>query len=174
MQENNIKQLFTRITTFIFDVDGVLTDGSITLMPGGEMVRTMNIKDAYALQKAVKEGYRVAVITGGNSQVVKEKLEVLGIRDVFLRSHNKAEVLENYMLEHELRNEEIAFMGDDLPDYEVLQKVGLPCCPADAAHEIKNICAYISIYKGGKGCARDLVEQVMRVHDKWMTEDITW
>lgn len=174
MQENNIKQLFTRITTFIFDVDGVLTDGSITLMPDGEMVRTMNIKDAYALQRAVKEGYRVAIITGGNSQVVKEKLEILGIKDVFLRSHNKSEVLENYMLEHELRKEEIAFMGDDLPDYEVLQQVGLPCCPADAAHEIKNICTYISIYKGGKGCARDLIEQVMRVHDKWVTDDITW
>jgi len=163
----NFKQKLTRIKTLLFDVDGVLTNGQVFLMENGEFVRNMNSKDGYALQLAVKKGYRVAIITGGNSQVVKKALHALGIADVFLSQHDKLQCYQDYINEHSLNEEEILYMGDDLPDYEVMQRVGIASCPNNSAHEIKEISIYISNRNGGEGCARDIIEQVMRSQGNW-------
>ncbi len=163
----NFKQKLTRIKTLLFDVDGVLTNGQVFLMENGEFVRNMNSKDGYALQLAVKKGYRVAIITGGNSQVLKKALHALGIADVFLSQHDKLQCYKDYINEHSLNEEEILYMGDDLPDYEVMQRVGIASCPNNSAHEIKEISIYISNRNGGDGCARDIIEQVMRSQGKW-------
>ena len=163
----NFKQKLTRIKTLLFDVDGVLTNGQVFLMENGEFVRNMNSKDGYALQLAVKKGYRVAIITGGNSQVVKKALHALGIADVFLSQQDKLQCYKDYINEHSLNEEEILYMGDDLPDYEVMQRVGIASCPNNSAHEIKEISIYISNRNGGEGCARDIIEQVMRSQGKW-------
>jgi 3-deoxy-D-manno-octulosonate 8-phosphate phosphatase (KDO 8-P phosphatase) len=163
----NFKRKLTRIKTLLFDVDGVLTNGQVFLMENGEFVRNMNSKDGYALQLAVKKGYRVAIITGGNSQVVKKALHALGIADVFLSQHDKMQCYKDYINEHNLNEEEILYMGDDLPDYEVMHRVGIASCPNNSAHEIKEISIYISNRNGGEGCARDIIEQVMRSQGKW-------
>ena len=163
----NFKQKLTRIKTLLFDVDGVLTNGQVLLMENGEFVRNMNSKDGFALQLAVKKGYRVAIITGGNSQVVKKALHALGIADVFLSQHDKLQCYKDYINEHSLNEEEILYMGDDLPDYEVMQRVGIASCPNNSAHEIKEISIYISNRNGGDGCVRDIIEQVMRSQGNW-------
>ena len=159
--------LFKAITTFVFDVDGVLTDGTLFLFPGGEMVRRMNIKDGYALQLAVKKGYHVVIISGGYSQLVKERLEKLGITEIFMNVHDKKAVLQEYMGKHGTKKEQVLFMGDDIPDLEVMEAVGLPCCPKDACAEIKDISKYISPFEGGMGCGRDVIEKVMKLQDTW-------
>jgi 3-deoxy-D-manno-octulosonate 8-phosphate phosphatase (KDO 8-P phosphatase) len=159
--------LFKPITTFIFDVDGVLTDGTVFVLDNGEMARRMNIKDGYALQLAIKKGYRIAIISGGTSNAVKERLNKLGIKDVFLNVVDKKEVLEKYILKHQLQSNEVLFMGDDLPDLEPMQLVGLPCCPFDAAIEIKQISQYISPIIGGGGCVRDVIEKVLKLNQHW-------
>jgi 3-deoxy-D-manno-octulosonate 8-phosphate phosphatase (KDO 8-P phosphatase) len=159
--------LFKPITTFIFDVDGVLTNGTILLLNNGEMARQMNIKDGYSLQLAVKKGYRIAIISGGNSTAVKDRFTKLGIKDVFLNVVDKKEVLEKYILKHQLETKEVLFMGDDLPDLEPMQLVGLPCCPFDAATEIKQISQYISPIIGGSGCVRDVIEKVLKLNQHW-------
>ena len=163
----NFKQKLTRIKTLLFDVDGVLTNGQVFLMESGEFVRNMNSKDGYALQLAVKKGYRIAIITGGNSQIVKNALQGLGIEDVFLSQHDKLLCYKDYINEHDLVEDEILYMGDDLPDYEVMKRVGLAVCPFNAAYEIKEICTYISSRNGGEACVRDVVEQVMRSQGTW-------
>ena len=163
----NFKQKLTRIKTLLFDVDGVLTNGQVFLMESGEFVRNMNSKDGYALQLAVKKGYRIAIITGGNSQIVKNALHGLGIEDVFLSQHDKLQCYKDYINENDLKEDEILYMGDDLPDYEVMKRVGLAVCPFNAAHEIKEICTYISSRNGGEACVRDVVEQVMRSQGTW-------
>lgn len=163
----NFKQKLNTIKTFLFDVDGVLTNGSVLLMPNGEFVRNMNSKDGYAIQLAIKKGYRIAVITGGNSQSVKASLQNLGIEDVFLSQHDKLQCYKDYINEHDLNENEILYMGDDLPDYEVMKRVGVATCPSDAAYEIKDICIYISSRKGGEACVRDIIEQVMRCQGTW-------
>lgn len=158
---------FRPITTFVFDVDGVLTDGTLFLLPGGEMVRRMNIKDGYALQLAVKKGYRVVIISGGVSELVKERLQKLGVSEVFMGVHDKRLVLQEYMQRHHLAPAQVLFMGDDIPDLEVMMEAGLPCCPADACTEIKEISRYISPIAGGFGCARDVIEKVMKLRGDW-------
>lgn len=158
---------FKQITTFAFDVDGVLTDGSIILFDDGQQVRKMNIKDGYALQLAIKKGYRVVVISGGTSDAVRQRLNKLGIHDVFLKVDNKVEVLEQYRSEHNLHWQEILFMGDDIPDYSVMEMVGMPCSPSDAVPEIKHISTYISPARGGEGCVRDVIEKVMKLRGHW-------
>jgi 3-deoxy-D-manno-octulosonate 8-phosphate phosphatase (KDO 8-P phosphatase) len=168
----NILELFKPITTFVFDVDGVLTDGNLLLISDGSMVRRMNIKDGYALQLAVKRGYNVIVISGGNSPEVKERLNKLGVINVWMRVTDKKMVLENFMQENRLLQNEILFMGDDLPDYNVMNYVGLPCCPADAAAEIKQISKYISPLQGGIGCARDVIEKVMKLRGDWIKDTL--
>jgi len=165
------KEYLKNINTFIFDVDGVLTDGSIQVNTQGEMFRTMNVKDGYALKTAVDKGFNVCVISGGSNEGVRVRLQNLGIKDVFLGTHNKTEILDNYLKTHNLKKENILYMGDDLPDYEVMQEVGLPSCPQDAVTEIKNISKYVSHKNGGKGCVRDVIEQVLKVHGKWLVTE---
>ncbi len=167
----NVLEQFKHIRTFIFDVDGVLTDGMVQLLPDGEQSRRMSIRDGYALQLAVKKGYRVAVISGGRSESVVTRLNGLGIYDVYTGIRDKQEKLEDYVLEHDLRWEEILFMGDDIPDYRAMQQCGLPVCPADAAPEIKSISKYISPVAGGQGCARDVIEKVLKLNNDWLLDE---
>lgn len=164
------KERLPKITTFIFDVDGVLTAGEVFLY-NGEVIRMLNSKDGYAIQYAAKKGYRILVITGGNSQDVKDRLERLGVAKVVLRSNDKMTVYEQLMEEYGFTDEETLFMGDDIPDFPVMKRVGLSACPQDAAVEIKAISHYQSPLNGGKACARDVIEQVMRVQGKWMNDD---
>lgn len=163
----NFKQKLPRIKTLLFDVDGVLTNGQVFLMENGEFLRNMNSKDGYALQLAVRKGYRIAMITGGSSQIIKKALHGLGVQDVFLSQHDKLQCYKDYINEHSLNEEEILYMGDDLPDYEVMKRVGVATCPQNSAIEIKEICLYISNRNGGEGCVRDIVEQVLRSQGNW-------
>ncbi|MDF2436293.1 MAG: 3-deoxy-D-manno-octulosonate 8-phosphate phosphatase [Bacteroidota bacterium] len=167
----NFKSKLKRVKAFIFDVDGVLTDGSVTLMPDGEQVRVMNIKDGYALQLAVKKGFVVAIISGGRSEMVRKRLNGLGISDVYLAIENKIDKYKELLEIHELDPEEVLYMGDDIPDYEVMKRVGIPTCPNDSAQEIKDISIYVSHQKGGKGAVRDVIEQVMKVQGLWKDHD---
>jgi 3-deoxy-D-manno-octulosonate 8-phosphate phosphatase (KDO 8-P phosphatase) len=157
---------FKQITTFVFDMDGVLTDGTVYVLDQGQY-RRMSIKDGFALQLAVKKGYRIAVISGSNSDPVTQRLNKLGITDVYMGVHDKKARLEQYMQQHQLNPHNVLFMGDDVPDYEVMQIVGMACAPADAIMEIKEIAHYISLANGGMGCVRDVVEKVLKLNDHW-------
>jgi len=170
MPENYL-QILNRINAFFFDVDGVLTDGSVTLMPGGEQVRVMNVKDGYVLQLAVKMGYEVSIITGGRSTEVKKRLEGLGIKNVYLGASNKLEVFNEHCEIYGIDPNKSLYMGDDIPDYEVMQKVAFAAAPNDAASEIKSISNYISPENGGHGCVRDIIEKTMRVQKKWFKQN---
>ncbi len=163
------------ITTFVFDVDGVLTDGSVFVTENGEQSRAFNIKDGYAMQLAVKLGYHVAAISGSRSKVALYRLNSLGITDVYLGSHIKSEKLRTYMEDRSITPSQVLYMGDDIPDLEAMKMVGLPACPADAAEEIKAISAYVSPLPGGKGCVREIVEKVLKVQKRWMgAEAYSW
>ncbi|MEP7107807.1 MAG: 3-deoxy-D-manno-octulosonate 8-phosphate phosphatase [Ferruginibacter sp.] len=163
----SVLQLFKRIKTFVFDVDGVLATDILVILQGGDMARNMNSKDGYALQLAIKKGYGVVIISGGSSEPVRQRLERLGVQNVFLGINNKKEKLLGFVQENQLRMEEILYMGDDIPDYLVMNLVGLPCCPADAVTEIKQISKYISPVNGGKGCCRDVIEKVLKLNGHW-------
>lgn len=163
----NVLPGFKKVTTFIFDMDGVLTDGTLLLIKGDEWLRKMHIRDGYALQHAGKKGYRIAILSGSISLPVKKRLKLLGIRDVFMEVADKKTRLEKYMKKHGLEPDEILYMGDDIPDLESMQVVGLPCCPADAAPELKLYSKYISSYRGGKGCVRDVIEKVLQLRGDW-------
>lgn len=163
----SVLEKFKSIKTFVFDVDGVLTDGSLLILNDGQMARRMNIKDGYALQLAIKKGYRVVIISGGSSDAVTDRLNKLGVQDCFIKVDNKQAKLIEYVTANQLSWDEILFMGDDIPDYMPMQLTGLPCCPADAAMEIKQISQYISPLTGGHGCARDVIEKVLKLHDDW-------
>jgi 3-deoxy-D-manno-octulosonate 8-phosphate phosphatase (KDO 8-P phosphatase) len=167
--EKSYKEYLQHITTFVFDIDGVLTDGTITVTTKGEMLRTMNIKDGYALKTAVDKGYHMCIISGGSNEGVRVRLEGLGITDIHLGTHNKTETLSQYLNIIGVKHENVLYMGDDIPDLEVMKEVGLPCCPQDAVPEIKNLSTYVSHKKGGKGCVRDIIEQVLKVQGKWIT-----
>jgi len=159
----------------MLDVDGVLTDGMVTTLPNGDQIRQMNIKDGYALQHAVKKGYHLEIISGGNSDSVRIRLNSLGVKNVHLGCKNKLKVFEQLLQNNRLIAEEVLYMGDDLPDYEILQEVGFSCCPKDAAKEIKAIVDYISPKKGGEGCVRDVLEQLMQLQEKWFDKSsIEW
>ena len=149
-------------------VDGVITDGTIAVTTTGEMLRTMNIKDGYALKTAVNKGFHVCIISGGTNEGVRLRLEGLGITDVFLGAHNKIDQLNQYLEKHQLNIKNVLYMGDDLPDFPVMNLVGLPCCPQDAVPEIKAISKYVSHKNGGKGAVRDVIEQVLKVQGKWL------
>ncbi|ALJ06564.1 3-deoxy-D-manno-octulosonate 8-phosphate phosphatase [Pseudalgibacter alginicilyticus] len=167
MEEKSYKEYLEHITTFIFDVDGVLTDGTITVTTTGELLRTMNIKDGYALKTAVDTGFNLCIISGGTNEGVRTRLAALGIKDIYLGAHNKIEQLNAYFNKYEIKAENVLYMGDDIPDYPVMKLVGLPCCPQDAVPEIKSISKYVSHKKGGKGAVRDVIEQVLKVQEKW-------
>ncbi|MBQ3593997.1 MAG: HAD hydrolase family protein [Bacteroidales bacterium] len=166
----NYKEKLKDITTFIFDYDGVMTTGEVLVDGNGIPLRSSDVKDGYALQLAVRLGYNVAVITGGYSVSIEKRMAMLGVKDVFVRSANKVEVLERYMKTNDLKPEQIVYMGDDLPDYPVMKIIGLPVCPADASPEIKDISLYISNRNGGRGAVRDIIEQVLKAQDKWMKD----
>jgi 3-deoxy-D-manno-octulosonate 8-phosphate phosphatase (KDO 8-P phosphatase) len=161
------KELMPKISTFIFDVDGVLTNGIVHISTTGELTRAMNIKDGYALKTAIDFGYNICIISGGSNEGVRLRLKGLGIQDIFLGTHNKIEQFNTYLKEKNINANEVLYMGDDIPDLPVMKKVGLPCCPKDAVPEIQNISLYISHIKGGFGCVRDVIEQVLKVQGKW-------
>jgi len=167
----NYKEKLQPITTFIFDYDGVLTDGTVYPSADGEMMRSANVKDGYALQLAVKKGYNIAIISGGQSKTMEKRMEALKITDVFLGVRNKKEVFDKYVEDHQLKMEEILYMGDDIPDYQLLKLVGVSTCPADAAEEILEIVDYISHRPGGKGAVRDILRQVMKLQGKWFDDE---
>jgi len=167
----NYKLLLASVKTLIFDVDGVMTDGSVLVTLEGEMLRTMNVKDGYALQLAVKKGYNIVIISGGNCNSVKTRFTLLGITEVYLGVSNKLDVFDKYLKKTGIDASSVLYMGDDLPDFPVMAKVGVPACPADAAEEIKAISKYVSIFKGGEGCVRDMIEQVMKIQGTWFSED---
>lgn len=168
---SNYKALLTQVNTFIFDYDGVMTDGKLMLQHNGQPLRTANVKDGYSLQLAVRLGYRVVIISGGISKSVENRFDALKITDVFLGVSNKLEIFEKYVKDNNLKAENIVYMGDDIPDFKVMKRVGVPVCPADAVEEIKDISIYISDKTGGHGCVRDIIEQVLKVQGKWMTEE---
>lgn len=171
----NFKEDLRKVKAFIFDVDGVFSSSKIMLHPSGDMMRTMHIKDGFACFYLIKKGYPVAIITGGNSESVRIRFQRLGIKDIFLKSSDKLKDYYSFINKYKLDPENILYMGDDLPDYPVMKKVGLPTCPADAVEEIKAISRYISDKNGGEGCVRDVIEQVLRVNGKWMnTEAFSW
>ena len=163
----NALALLKNIKLFVFDVDGVLTDGSVILLDNGEQARQMNIKDGYALQLAIKHGYEIVIISGGDSTAVKNRLQKLGIKHIFLGISNKKELLLNFINEHAFNKEEILYMGDDVPDVAAMQVAGVACAPADAVAEIKKLAHYISPALGGKGCVRDVIEKVLKLNDHW-------
>ncbi len=161
---------FQKIRLFVFDVDGVLTDGSLYVFADGEQVRKMNIKDGFALQLAVKKGYRMLVISGAFSEGVARRMEKLGITEVFMKVGDKKQLLQNYISEKGIPTEQVLFMGDDMPDYAVMKMVGLACAPADAAPEIKSVAHYISNKNGGEGCVREIIEKVLKINNHWEME----
>lgn len=165
--EISYKQLLPKINTLIFDVDGVLTNGMVTIMPDGELVRHMNIKDGYALKTAVDKGFNVCIISGGRNEGVRTRLANLGIKDIYLGAHNKIKQYNELVEKYNLTPENVLYMGDDIPDLPVMKLVGLSCCPNDAAPEIQQVSKYISDKKGGEGCVRDVIEQILRVQGKW-------
>ena len=167
----NYKKLLKNINTFFFDYDGVFTNGTLIMMMEGEPLRTAYVKDGYAIQLAAKKGYNIVVISGGKSKTIDNRFAALKIKDVFLGAENKVKVFDDYLKEHNIKVENTLYMGDDIPDYGVMKKAGLACCPADASEEIKSISNYISNKKGGEGCVRDIIEQVLKVQGKWMNDD---
>ncbi|WP_431158172.1 KdsC family phosphatase [Winogradskyella poriferorum] len=165
--DKSYKEYLENITTFIFDVDGVLTDGTITVTTNGEMLRRMNIKDGFALKTAVDQGFNVCIISGGSNEGVRKRLRGLGITDIYLGAHHKVDQLDEYLDIYNIKPEQVLYMGDDIPDLPVMKIIGLPCCPQDAVPEIKAVSKYISHKNGGKGAVRDVIEQVLKVHGKW-------
>ncbi len=163
----NYKELLNNVKAFVFDVDGVFTDGTVLTTETGEQYRVMRVKDGFAVQNALKKGYPIGVISGGSSESVRQRFEYLGVTDLYLGINDKSVALKDFCFKHQLEPSAIAYMGDDIPDLSVLKNVGLACCPKDAAVEVKEICHYISPYYGGSGCVRDLISQVMKVQNKW-------
>lgn len=160
----------TKIKALVFDVDGVLSTETITMDQDGTPLRSINIKDGYALQLAVKMGLHVAIITGGNTESIRVRYEGLGLKDVYLGCAVKTKTYAAFLDKYSLKDEEVLYMGDDIPDYELMRLCGCPCCPADACPEIRDISIYISHLRGGYGCGRDVIEQVLKAQGKWMSD----
>ena len=161
----------TKIKAIIFDVDGVLSTETITLHPNGEPMRTVNIKDGYAIQLAMKQGLRIAILTGGKTESVRKRYENLGVEDIFMACAVKLKVYEEFLANYGYTDEDIMYMGDDIPDYEIMQRVGCPVCPKDACSDIKALSIYTSDRIGGHGCGRDVIEQVLRAQGKWLESE---
>jgi len=161
------KKNLKNIKAFVFDVDGIFTDGSIILQQDGSMSRVMNVLDGYAVSKAIKEGFVIGIITGGGDPMVKYRMEYLGVTDIYQRSSDKLKDFNDFMSKYSFQNNEILYMGDDIPDKCVMEKVGIAACPINAVPEVKKISHYISNIHGGKGCVRDIIEQVLKSQNKW-------
>ena len=164
---SNYKINLHKIKAFAFDVDGVFTDGSLLVDNDGHFLRTYNAKDGYAVRQAIKNGYHIAIITGGADASIEHRFKNLGVQDIFLLSADKIHDFKTFCSRRNVNAAEILFVGDDIPDIEVMQASGVACCPADAVAEVKNVAAYISEMSGGKGCVRDVIEQVMKIQGKW-------
>ncbi|HZJ74016.1 MAG TPA: HAD-IIIA family hydrolase [Perlabentimonas sp.] len=164
----NFKERLQDVKAFAFDVDGVFTDGSVIIHSSGELLRSSNTRDGYAVKTAVESGFPVAIITGGKSDAVGTRFRGLGVTDIYLNATDKLDAIEDFRYKYGLELSEILFMGDDIPDYEVMQHVGFPTCPADAAPEIVELASYISNFGGGKGCVRDVIEQVLKLKNLWL------
>ena len=158
-----------KIRAVIFDVDGVLSAETITLHPSGEPLRTVNIKDGYAIQLAVKMGLRIVVMTGGNTPSIRLRYERLGVEDIYMQCAVKIKTYEAFLEKYGLTDEEVIYVGDDIPDYEIMSRCGCPCCPSDAYSDIKALSLYVSQCAGGYGCGRDVIEQVLRAQGKWLS-----
>jgi len=169
MDKPNYKALLPNITTFIFDVDGVLTNGKVLITSQGEMYREMDTKDGYALKCALVQGYKVCIISGGTNEGVRNRLKALGIYNIYLGAHHKQEPFQDLIDSYDLKPEEILYMGDDVPDIVVMEQVAVAACPNDAVSDVKEIANYISHKKGGEGCVREIIEQTLRVQGKWLT-----
>jgi len=167
----NYRTKLSKITTFIFDFDGVLSDTKIYVLPDGDQVRATSAKDGYAIQYALRKGYRVAIISGGMSETMRLRYKNFPGIEIYLHVRDKVEKLHEYMQLHHLTKEEILVMGDDIPDYPILQMAGIKCCPSDAVEEIKAIAEYISYQKGGNGCVRDVIEQTLKAQNQWFDEN---
>ncbi|WP_234109493.1 MULTISPECIES: KdsC family phosphatase [Chryseobacterium] len=165
------KSNLKNIKAFVFDVDGVFTDGSVYLMPDKNMCRVMNVLDGYAVVKAIKEDYKICVITGGDDPMVRNRIHYLGITDYHAKISNKLEKFEEFKQKYNLQNEEILTMGDDLPDISMMKISGISACPENSVAEVKALSDYISPIQGGKGAVRDVIEQVMKVQGKWILDD---
>lgn len=165
--QQNFKQKLSNIKCFAFDIDGVLTNGQLLVTEEGELLRSMNIKDGYALKLAIEKGYEVIIISGAKQKGAVERLRRLGIENIFAESKNKLQTLNHFLVEKKLTHDTVLFMGDDMPDIEVMKSCGIATCPADAVLDVKNISIYISPEKGGEGAARDVIEQVLRLQTKW-------
>ncbi|MDR2971888.1 MAG: HAD hydrolase family protein [Bacteroidales bacterium] len=168
---HNYREKLQRITTFILDFDGVLSDGKIWVLPDGEQMRATNVKDGYAMQYALRKGYRIAIISGGIGDSMRLRYQNFKGIEVFLKVSDKVAVFQEYIDKYNLNREEVLYMGDDIPDYELMKICGLKCCPADACTEIKEIADYISFAVGGQGCVRDVIEQTLRAQNRWMEND---
>lgn len=166
--EKNYKEYLADITTFVFDVDGVFTDGTVLVDATGEMLRTMNVKDGFALKTAMQKGYNVCIITGGTNEGVKIRLEGLGVTDIFMGAHHKTTPLKEYLKTNNIAAKNVLYMGDDMPDIPPMQYVGLATCPQDAIPEVKAVSQYISHKNGGNACVRDVIEQVLKVRGDWL------
>ena len=169
----NLLSLFKNIKLFVLDVDGVLTDGSLLVLNDGQMARRMHIKDGYALQLAIKKGYQILVISGGSSDAVRDRLEKLGITEIWMNVTDKKEILLKYVSDKNLQWPQVLYMGDDIPDLDPMQMAGLACCPVDAVAEVKAISHYISTVAGGQGCVRDVIEKVMKLNSNWNDDGST-
>jgi len=165
------KEQLRNIRTFFFDVDGVFTDNIVYLMPDGDQMRTAYVRDGYAVQLAVKKGFLIVILSGGNSEGVLKRFASLGVQHVFLGVSNKLAAYRRFLVDHRIDAGHVCYMGDDIPDYEVMQECGLATCPADATPEIKSVSDYISPYGGGRGCVRDILEQALKVQGKWMDDE---
>ena len=171
MNSNNYKILLNKVTTFVFDVDGVLTNGKILVTTEGEMYREMNTRDGFAMKYALLKGFKIGIISGGTNLGVKKRLEDLGVNKVYLGIHEKDIAFDDFVNSYNINPEEVLYMGDDIPDMSVMERVGVATCPQDAVHDVKRIADYVSHKNGGDGCVREILEQVMRVQNKWMFSD---
>jgi 3-deoxy-D-manno-octulosonate 8-phosphate phosphatase (KDO 8-P phosphatase) len=171
----NFKEDLVNVKAFVFDIDGVLSTQTIPLNIFGVPNRTVNLRDGYAIQLAVRKGYHVCVISGSSSKEYQKRLKLLGVKDIYLNSRSKLDHFNAFLKKYKLNKRDVLFMGDDIPDYEVMKEAGLPVCPSDADSEIRQVASYVSDKKGGEGCVRDVIEQVLRLHNKWMdSEAFTW
>ena len=163
----NFKEDVARVEAFVFDVDGVMTDGGIIPTTEGDFIRRYNAKDGYAIAYALREGFKVCVISGGRGKMLENRLTMLGVTKMYLNCMNKVEALEEFLAENDLDRQSVIYMGDDIPDLECMMRVGIPVCPADAAMEVVEASRYVSEYNGGHGAVRDIVEQVLRAKGCW-------
>ncbi len=164
---SNYKVKLSKIKAFAFDVDGVFTDGTVLCTETGDLLRMHNAKDGYAVRMAVLAGYPVAIITGGSSESIKKRFDPIGVKDIYLKSVNKMPDFQDFCKKYNIDSADVLFMGDDIPDMEILSACGLATCPSDAVNEVKEICEYISLFAGGKGCVRDVIEQTLKIQGKW-------